>query len=262
MKARFSTLRWESCLFLISLIFYFPTFCLAEDAKPSTDSIPQSQSIEALNDLIGVILDNDTMSLEVPQYLSEIVDDYYAEAIVGDEVPGDVLSFVENFYSEHGYYETGNWGGSARKVPGRRKYIPYIGELPEYEYSDFTLPAIGRLTSRYGYRPRFRRFHHGIDIALNYGDPVVSALPGVVKITGYDPGGYGCFVIVAHKGDIETIYGHLSSSLVTPGQQLDAGEALGKGGSSGNSTGAHLHFETRYLGASVDPIIWFNLSFE
>lgn len=168
------------------------------------------------------------------------------------------LDFVEDFYSEHGYYDTGNWS-PPRSARGRGKwrYIPYRGRLPEYEYSDFKLPAEGKLTSRYGYRPRFGRMHYGVDISLEKGDTVVSSLPGVVVRTGYDSTGYGRFVVVAHSGDMEILYGHLSTSLVNPGQELSAGTPIGIGGNTGNSTGPHLHFETRLFGIPLDPLSLF-----
>ena len=176
----------------------------------------------------------------------------------GDSAVMDVLSFMTEAYSDHDYHDTGGWA----KQAGRSyiNYKPFKGELPEFTMADFCQPVAGKLTSGYGYRARFGRFHYGVDVALNTGDTVRCVLPGVVTKTGYDTGGYGRFVIVVHSGEIETLYGHLGKDLVSPGQKVGSGEALGIGGSTGNSTGPHLHFETRYRGQPVDPLSWFSLS--
>lgn len=125
---------------------------------------------------------------------------------------------------------------------------------------DFIIPVEGHLTSCYGYRKKFKRFHKGIDVALHKGDTVRCALPGTVRKTGYEKKGYGRYVVVSHGGDVETLYGHLMVCMVNPGQKVEAGEALGLGGTTGNATGPHLHFETRYRGVAYDPVSWFNIS--
>lgn len=193
----------------------------------------------------------------VPSDLADIVSGYYAEAVVPESVAAGVLGYLTNVYKEHGYYDTGNW---ARNDFSSR-YRPKISELPKYKDEDFQLPAEGHLTSRYGYRPHFGKFHHGIDVSLNRGDTVRSVLPGVVSKTGYQRGGYGRYVVVSHYGGMETLYGHLQLSLVSPGDKLQPGQPLGLGGATGNATGPHLHFETRYRGVAIDPILWFNISY-
>jgi len=94
--------------------------------------------------------------------------------------------------------------------------------------------------------------HEGIDIVVPYGTPVRSAGDGVVSYAGYAPG-YGNLVIVRHSGDVETWYGHLSRISVKVGQSVKKGAQLGRAGSTGHSTGPHLHFEVRVKGRSVDP---------
>ncbi|MCH5229060.1 MAG: M23 family metallopeptidase [Muribaculaceae bacterium] len=177
-----------------------------------------------------------------------------------DTLPEDntemVLNFLTSAYIDHGYHETGYWGSNLSKYT----YVPYKGKLPDYDPADFRMPVFGHLTSKYGYRSKFKRFHRGIDISLHSGDTVRCALPGVVTGRGYDTGGYGHYIVVAHSGGLETLYGHLSDGLVNPGKAVKAGEALGIGGSTGNSTGPHLHFELRYRGVAIDPASWFNLN--
>ena len=104
-----------------------------------------------------------------------------------------------------------------------------------------------------GFGPRRWIYHLGMDIKLNKGDSVVASLDGVVRVTKFDRRGFGNVVVIRHPSGLETIYGHLSKILVMPNQKVKAGELIGLGGSSGRSTGSHLHFETRYFGEPFDP---------
>jgi murein DD-endopeptidase MepM/ murein hydrolase activator NlpD len=117
-----------------------------------------------------------------------------------------------------------------------------------------------RITSEFGFR-RYR-WHHGTDLKLNIGDPVYSAFDGIVRIRSYDRNGYGYYVVVRHKNGLETLYGHLSKFRVEIGQEVKAGELIGLGGSTGRSSGPHLHFEIRYQGLSINPteVFDFNLA--
>ena len=119
--------------------------------------------------------------------------------------------------------------------------------------SKYHMPIIGRVTSRYGYRPRFRRMHYGIDLGLSVGDTVKAAFSGKVRLTKYERGGYGFYVILRHDNGMETVYGHLSRFLVKPDQRIEAGQPIALGGSTGHSTGPHLHFETRFMGIAINP---------
>ena len=103
------------------------------------------------------------------------------------------------------------------------------------------------------YGPRRRRQHQGVDLPLKTGDPVYATFCGRVRISQYNKGGYGNLVIIRHDTGLETYYGHLSERMVEPGQWVEAGQIIGLGGSTGRSTGPHLHFETRYYGQSFDP---------
>lgn len=107
------------------------------------------------------------------------------------------------------------------------------------------------ITSPFG--PRWRSWHYGVDLDLETGDPVFSGFDGIVRITGYDRYGYGYYVVVRHKNGLETLYGHMSKILTRVGQELEAGDLIGKGGSTGRSTGSHLHYELRFQGAPFNP---------
>jgi murein DD-endopeptidase MepM/ murein hydrolase activator NlpD len=101
--------------------------------------------------------------------------------------------------------------------------------------------------------PRRYIHHYGVDIKLHKGDTVRAAFEGIIRVTKYDRRGFGRVVVIRHPSGLETIYGHLSKVLVVPNQKVKAGEVIGLGGNSGRSTGAHLHFETRYRGEPFDP---------
>jgi murein DD-endopeptidase MepM/ murein hydrolase activator NlpD len=108
-----------------------------------------------------------------------------------------------------------------------------------------------RVTSKYG--PRGRRMHRGIDLDINKGDTIRASFDGKVRIKSYERRGYGYYLVLRHPNGLETVYGHLSSFLVTENQIVRAGQAIGLGGSTGRSSGSHLHFETRFLGKDINP---------
>lgn len=117
----------------------------------------------------------------------------------------------------------------------------------------FHCPYVGKAHPHGKYGPRRRRQHQGIDLPLRTGDPIYATFSGRVRISEYNRGGYGNLVIIRHDNGLETYYGHLSERLVEPDQWVEAGQIVGLGGSTGRSTGPHLHFETRYYGQSFDP---------
>ena len=98
-------------------------------------------------------------------------------------------------------------------------------------------------------------FHGGIDMAAPEGTPVRSAAAGIARVSE-DPGGYGLYVVVEHGGGLATLYGHLDSSPLHGGEEVAVGQEVGEVGSSGLSTGPHLHFEVRRDGRPVDPNPW------
>jgi murein DD-endopeptidase MepM/ murein hydrolase activator NlpD len=95
--------------------------------------------------------------------------------------------------------------------------------------------------------------HEGLDIAASYGAPISAASSGTVIYAGW-MGGYGNLVVIDHGGGLATAYGHQSSIAVSSGSQVSQGQTIGYVGSTGHSTGPHLHFEVRVNGAAVDPM--------
>ncbi len=120
-----------------------------------------------------------------------------------------------------------------------------VDTLDSYCCPNQTTPS-----SKFGYR--HGRAHTGIDLPFPKGTPVYAAFDGKVRISDY-VGGYGNLVIIRHANGLETFYGHLSESRVNPGDWVNAGDTIGLGGSTGRSSGPHLHFETRYKGHAFDP---------
>jgi murein DD-endopeptidase MepM/ murein hydrolase activator NlpD len=111
-------------------------------------------------------------------------------------------------------------------------------------------PFNGPITSTFGWRDSTQ--HNGIDIDLNKGDKVVAAFDGMVRIAK-NFGGFGNVIIIRHYNGLETVYAHLSKIKVKPGQVIVGGQTIGLGGSTGHSTGSHLHFEVRFKGVPINP---------
>lgn len=113
-------------------------------------------------------------------------------------------------------------------------------------------PYQAEVYSRGKFGIRRGRRHQGVDIPLKTGDPVYATFNGKVRMSKY-LGAYGNIVVIRHENGIETFYAHLSKRNVEVGDWVNAGDVIGLGGSTGRSTGPHLHFETRYNGFAFDP---------
>lgn len=118
------------------------------------------------------------------------------------------------------------------------------------------MPVAGHITSSFGMRMHpllgFMRMHKGLDIGARYGSPIYAVLDGVVQMAGRS-GGYGNFVKLGHGGGLASGYGHMSRIAVSPGERVRQGEVIGYVGSTGMSTGPHLHWEVWRNGQTVDP---------
>ncbi len=140
--------------------------------------------------------------------------------------------------------------GMEQLIVDVEKQMKYIDSQPNL------MPATGRITSPYGYRispiNRRREFHSGIDIANKSNTDVVAAGSGIVTFAGYN-GAYGRMVIISHGYGYTSVYAHNNKLLISVGDKVNKGDVIAKMGSTGRSTGPHLHFEIRVNGQAVDP---------
>ncbi|MGI5972050.1 MAG: M23 family metallopeptidase, partial [Oscillospiraceae bacterium] len=104
----------------------------------------------------------------------------------------------------------------------------------------------------------YYKFHTGVDIGASYGAKILAADDGTVITAGYNSGGYGNYVVISHGNGLTTLYGHMSSYAVSNGQNVSKGDVIGYVGSTGRSTGPHLHFEVRQSGQYIDPMSYFS----
>lgn len=112
---------------------------------------------------------------------------------------------------------------------------------------------------RSGFGGRRGRMHKGVDLAVPSGTDVTAVLEGVVRVSTYH-NGYGNIVVIRHPNGLETCYAHLSKRLVGRGDVVAAGDVIARSGSTGRSTGPHLHFETLFCGRHFDPELLFDFS--
>ena len=145
------------------------------------------------------------------------------------------------------------WSNAYAHSYGNKAVIPDTFRI---DLSGFCMPTNSRkITDVFGYRPRRRRMHKGLDIKVYIGDTIRAAFDGKVRVVKNQGRrrGYGKYIIIRHENGLETVYGHLSKQLVKEDQYVEAGDVIGLGGNTGRSTGSHLHFETRLLGQAINP---------
>ena len=130
-----------------------------------------------------------------------------------------------------------------------------LDSMPDSIYiscADYCYPTESqRITSRFGIRGS--RFHYGIDVGVQYGDTIRAPFSGTVRTATYQRGGYGRYVVISHDNGLESVMAHFSCTLVKEGDQVAAGQPIGLGGSTGRSTGPHLHLEFRLFGNAFNP---------
>jgi LysM repeat protein len=145
------------------------------------------------------------------------------------------------------------YGERLKVYPGEKWFLAKKRENSK----PFTWPLDNKITSPYGYRlhPIYGKklFHSGVDIRGGVGEPIKSAGDGVISYSG-NKSGYGKLVIIKHSLGYETRYGHCSKLLVNVGDKVKKGDVIAKVGSTGVSTGPHLHFEVRKLGKTINPL--------
>jgi murein DD-endopeptidase MepM/ murein hydrolase activator NlpD len=162
----------------------------------------------------------------------------------------------------------GNGNAEESKLTDTEKYSMYDEYLSRLvtsvAFTPMGYPRLSSITSVFGYRSdpfdsENAEYHPGIDFKGAKGDPVHVTADGEVIFTGRK-GGYGNCIIVQHKNDFQTLYGHLSHINVSEGQEVNTGDIIGKVGSTGRSTGTHLHYEVRKNGKPINPVKFLTLN--
>lgn len=235
---------WFKRIFSRPTVVVHDTVFIYGSENPDEEIDDDSDELEEMHPDGGIPIPVDTLS----------TDDRYQKVILFDngswvylDLPKpDLPDFISNDHwmtdHVHAYYDVN------------------IKELPEevdLVLCDSThgwhIPGIGRITSTY--KMRWGRQHQGIDIGIPFGEPIYAAFDGIVRVALPTKltGGYGNVVVLRHANGLETYYGHMTHYVVETGDVVAAGEIIGYCGSTGHSTGPHLHFETRYMGQSFDP---------
>ncbi len=171
---------------------------------------------------------------------------------------GDTLyDIARRFFTSADLIKAANSLTSDFISAGQKLFIPSeIMGIASNDSKHFIWPVYGKISSYYGWRihpiKKVWSFHTGLDIAAPLGSPVFAADDGIVKFAGRN-GGYGLMILIDH-GTYQTVYAHLSKIDVFKGQYVKKGQLIGRVGSTGISTGPHLHFEVRYKGKHTDPL--------
>ena len=200
------------------------------------------------------------------------IDGVYHTVLPGDTLPkiatkykAEVQSIVDCPYNDLDPEAPVLSPGNHLIVPGGiRPYVArtvsaYKGPIPkdaERGTGVFAWPTSGQLTDRFGFRTLSGRWHNGLDISRGTGAPVYAADSGFVTFAGWTDMGYGNLVVIDHRNGYETRYAHLQAFYVSAGQSVAKGTQIAAMGSTGNSTGPHLHFEVRYKGVRKNPELY------
>ena len=188
---------------------------------------------------------------QIPHLVDDLAQVYERiGSTMGIAVTGNHQANADSIYNLIVYGSPGGAGGSW--FPGAS--VPYIG-------ADGFCSPIGAgwesvVTSEFGYRSDpftgETRGHTGMDLAVPTGTPIRAALPGTVTVSQYNSS-YGYYVMIDHGNGLSTLYGHNSQLLAQVGQTVEAGDIIARSGSTGRSTGPHLHFEVRINGERTNP---------
>lgn len=200
-----------------------------------------------------------------------MIDSLLDQQLVSKSLLIELNDYVESRLNDKNYYATLNNSYEDSPFPSYSMYenwdtehiTPYNDDLSVNDSNifltltdqstlcDFVMPIQNPvITSNYGYRSG--RNHNGIDLDLKVWDPVVASFDGMVRIALKHPT-FGRVVVIRHYNGLETIYAHLHRLKVEPGDIVEAGQVIGLGGSSGRSTGSHLHYELRFKGKPLNP---------
>ena len=237
--------------YLIILFLGFPLLAVAqvegdEDALPDTVEVEDVDSVEFVSEDNLEMLEAD---LDIDERLASYIDSLYQEELrSGFTFDSSIIPGMQ-FYS---IWDTIVINPYKEDLTDMQEVVPIA--LQDDDDCYFFPPCKGDITSGFGFRRWGRRlkFHYGVDVRLYTGDPVYAAFDGVVRVSKLSTD-YGYVVLIRHYNGFETLYAHFSKLLVATGQTVRAGDIIGLGGSTGHSTGSHLHFEVRFKGEKIDP---------
>jgi murein DD-endopeptidase MepM/ murein hydrolase activator NlpD len=161
-----------------------------------------------------------------------------------------IAAAMQSVWTQMQLWSQSNNVGQIPTSAGHSTKYRFIWPEPQAQISQGFGPSPFPFEPPYGGYPHF---HTGMDLVEPFGSPVYAADDGIVALVGSTTVGYGNYVVIAHSGGLGTLYAHLSTALVKVGQSVAQGQPVGMEGSTGNSTGAHLHFELRINQKPVDP---------
>jgi murein DD-endopeptidase MepM/ murein hydrolase activator NlpD len=161
-----------------------------------------------------------------------------------------IAAAMQSVWTQVQLWSQSNNVGQIPSSVGHSTKYRFIWPEPKAVISQGFGPSKLVLEPPYGGYPHF---HTGIDLVEPFGSPVYAADDGIIALVGTSSSGYGRYVVIAHSGGLDTLYGHLSTALVKVGQLVVQGQTIGLEGSTGNSTGPHLHFELRIKQQPIDP---------
>jgi murein DD-endopeptidase MepM/ murein hydrolase activator NlpD len=174
------------------------------------------------------------------------------------------LAVIDSYLKSRGVLKQTNSGGEPVTRQANNTQMLVLAEEQSVVFSNLLrnipvgYPLYGEMSSNYGYRRNpfgglSGEFHPGIDIKGQYGDPIFATADGVVDRCDWY-GGYGNAVVLNHSYSYQTLYGHMTKVNVEQGQEVKAGDLIGYMGSTGRSTGPHVHYEVRKDGIDIDPV--------
>lgn len=181
----------------------------------------------------------------------------YSDVSYWDLLRDPAFKFDPSMIPANQHYENASWDTitiNPYKVSLKGMNDTVLLALKDSYDCAFHPPAIGDISSNFGFRRWGKRakFHYGVDVRMEVGDPVYAMFDGVVRVAKRSAD-YGYVVLIRHYNGLETLYAHFNQLLAYPGQPVKSGDIIGLAGSTGRSTGPHLHFEVRYKGEKIDP---------
>ena len=235
---------WFKRIFSKKTVIVHDTVYIFESECQDEDDLDEDENEDGIHPRGGIPVPFDTLST-ANKYQKVILFDNGSWLYLDIPKP-DLPDFIVNDHwmtdHVHAYYDVN------------------VKELPEEvdlvlcdSVHGWHIPGYGRTTSTY--KMRWGRQHQGIDIGIPIGEPIYAAFDGIVRValpTKFT-GDYGNVVVLRHANGLETYYAHLNQYLVETDDVVKAGEVIGYCGTTGHSSGPHLHFETRYMGQSFDP---------